>query len=181
MWKKYRDDKVTLDLFRQFVSDAVEVPGSVSIVKSALEEFPAKCEAVASGDAVDSSALQRQQRWRKLSSAEKQIMRLKARVLELESLVLPLDKPQKDALRQYKRKVDREFKVRWKLFEAAIIKRSVIIHSKDYALFLAGFHPDASKEKRDQARNRFEWSYKGRRVITDNDKVKWPPTADEGK
>jgi transposase-like protein len=182
MWKKYRDKKVTPDLFRQFVSDAVEVPGSVSIVKAALEEFPAKseCEAVANDDGDDSSALQKQQFFgRKPSSAaEKRIKQLEAKVRELESLVLPLDDTQKDALRQYKRQVDKDYKLRWKLSEAVMAKRAITMHSKDYALFFAGFHPDASKEKRDQARNRFVYLYK-KRVLTDEDKVKWPPQSEK--
>jgi hypothetical protein len=94
-------------------------------------------------------------------------------VRELEMLVLPLDNLQKDALRQYKRKVDREFKNQWRHCEASLKQRIITMHSKDYSLFLAGFHPDASAEMRDKARNRFVALYK-KLVITDKDEVKWP-------
>jgi hypothetical protein len=116
---------------------------------------------------------QQQQQWHKPSAAEKRIMQLEAKIRELEALVLPLDDTQRDALREYKRKVDREFKVRWRQMETVLKQRIVTMHSKDYSLFLAGFHPDASTEIRDKARNRFEGLYK-KLVITDNDKVKWP-------
>ena len=55
--------------------------------------------------------------------------------------------------------------------------RTVTMYSKDYSLFLAGFHPDASKEIRDKARSRFEKLYQ-KRVITDQDKVKWAPPSE---
>jgi hypothetical protein len=101
-------------------------------------------------------------------------MQLEAKVRELEILVLPLDDEQKDALRQYKRKVDREFKNRWRSHETFLRQRIVTMQAKDYSLFLAGFHPDASTEMRDKARNHFEKLFK-KLVITDKDKVKWPP------
>lgn len=116
-----------------------------------------------------------QEQWHKPSAAERRIMQLEAKVRELEALVLPLDDTQKDALRQYKRKVNREYKARWRHNEAVIKQRTITMHSKDYALFIAGFHPDASAEMRDKARNRFTELFKNR-VITDKDKVKWPPS-----
>jgi hypothetical protein len=39
MWEDYGGKKVTLKLFRELVSDAVKVPGSLSIVKAALGKF----------------------------------------------------------------------------------------------------------------------------------------------
>jgi cob(I)alamin adenosyltransferase len=120
--------------------------------------------------------LQPQQQWgRKTSSAaERRIRQLEAKVRELESLVLPLDDSQKDALHQYTRKVKREFDRQWKVCEATVMKRNIIMRSKDYALFLAGFHPDASEEIRERARNRFVDLY-AKHVLRDADKVKWPP------
>ena len=39
MWRACSGKTVTLGLFRNFVSDAIEIPGSVSIVKAALAKF----------------------------------------------------------------------------------------------------------------------------------------------
>jgi hypothetical protein len=111
---------------------------------------------------------------RRPSPDQHRIARLQSRVRELESLVLPLDDSQQDALRQHKRKVNRDFKRLWKAYEVHLCAHTVTMDSKDYTLFIAGFHPEASKEKRDQARNRFVDLYK-KIVITDKHKVKWPP------
>jgi len=75
-------------------------------------------------------------------------------------LLPPLDDTQKDALRQYKRKVDRECKAHMRDTEALLRERIITMSAKDYTLFIAGFHPEASREKRDQARNRFVDLYK---------------------
>ena len=125
------------------------------------------------------SSEQQEEEWqfhrRKPSPDEKRILKLQARVRQLEALVLPLDDEQKDALSQYKRKVDRELKAHWKANETRLkqIERniktnSVTILRKDYNLFIAGFHPDASPEMRDKARNRFVGLYE-KRVIADKD------------
>ena len=86
-----------------------------------------------------SAQQQKQQQWRKPSADEKRILKLQAQVRELEALVLPFDDEQKDALRQYQRKVDREYKARWKLnetrlkqIESDIRRNSVTILRKDY-------------------------------------------------
>lgn len=120
-----------------------------------------------------------QQQWHeqlrnKPSAAELKIMRLQDKVRELESLVLPLDDEGKTAVGQHKRKVNRLFKALWKMNEDLLKKHAVTMSSKDYKLFLAGFHPDAAAEMRDKARIRFETLCK-RFVIPDKDKVQWPP------
>ena len=54
------------------------------------------------------------------------------------------------------------------------MKRTVTMTSKDYGVFMAGFHTDAAEEFRVRARTRFEKLYK-KLVLTDQDKGKWPP------
>jgi chromosome segregation ATPase len=120
---------------------------------------------------------QQQQQWTRKSADEKLIMRLKARIGELEALVLPPDDTQKDALRQYKRQVDKDYKLRWKLSEAAMAKRAIIMSSKDYGLIFAGFHTD-TKDFRDKARNRFVELCE-KHVIANKERPKWPPTQSE--
>lgn len=109
--------------------------------------------------------------WRKPSPHERRIKQLEAKVRELQALVLPLDDSQKDALRQHKRKFNREFKARCRQYEIFIRQHGQNMNSKDYSLFLAGMHPDASVEMRDKARNRLEEKYE--KQVTDMDKFKF--------
>jgi hypothetical protein len=90
---------------------------------------------------------------------------IRDRVRELEALVLPLDDEGKDAVRQHKRKVNRDFKRQWRVSEEAIKKRHWIVDERTYALLLAGYHPDVeeSRKYRDQARAILE----GRRARAD--------------
>lgn len=108
----------------------------------------------------------------------KHIRRLEDRVRELEALVLPLDAEGKDAVKQHRRRIDREFKQRCKLHDELIKKRTVIMDERTYAGILAGLHPDASREIRDRSRALLE-PYK-KRVFTKKDTaaVKWPPAKD---
>ena len=53
-------------------------------------------------------------------------------------------------------------------------RRTISMHRKDYRLFISGFHPEASKEKRDEARNRFVELYE-KLQITEKEEVNWPP------
>src|SRR5262249_55525768 len=108
------------------------------------------------------SALQQQkeQEWRRPSAAESREIRLKAKIRELEALVLPLDDEGKTAVGQHKRKLNRHYKALWKQSETLLKQHHITMSAKDYTLFIAGFHPEASKEKRDQARNRFVDLYK---------------------
>jgi NADH dehydrogenase/NADH:ubiquinone oxidoreductase subunit G len=153
------------------VSDHAALAKELAQARTRIAELE-KALASARADTIQHSSEQQQQ-WTRKSADEKIIMGLKARIHELEALVLPLDSEGKTAVGQHKRKVDREFKARWKRAEAVIMERTFTMTSKDYTLFLAGFHPDASAEMRDKARNRFVALYK-KRVLTGEDKVKWP-------
>jgi SMC interacting uncharacterized protein involved in chromosome segregation len=112
----------------------------------------------------------------KPSAAEDRCVRLEARVRELETLVLPLDETGKDAVRQHKRKIDREFKARVRKYEKTIRERTWVMDEKAYRTILAGLHPEASKEIRDRARNLFERYRK--HVLTKEDMIEWPPPTD---
>jgi hypothetical protein len=98
------------------------------------------------------------------------IHQLEAKVRELEALVLPLDAEGKDAVRQHRRKLEREFRIRWKVYEESISRNNrIIIDTEAYATLLAGLHPDASEEFRKRARTVLERLKKH--------VVKWPPTT----
>ena len=114
---------------------------------------------------------QQQQRYTRKSADEKHILHLEAQVRRLEALLAPLDDSQKDELARYKRQVNQDFNRRWKLSEAAAAKRQITMTSRNYGLILAGFHPEASTEKRDAARNLFVKLCE-KHVIHDKDKVK---------
>jgi hypothetical protein len=115
---------------------------------------------------------QRKPSLERLTPDQHRIHKLEARIRELEALVLPLDDEGKDAVRQYKRKLDREFKIRWQLHDKVIRERNVIIDEKAYTTMLAGMHPDASKAIRDRARTVLEGLRK--RVLLRKDEGTWP-------
>jgi hypothetical protein len=94
-------------------------------------------------------------------------------VRELEALVLPLDDEGKDAVRQHKRQVDREYKARAGRFEEATLKRSITMDEKTWQTLFAGCHTDASEVIRGRARTVLE-GYK-KRLLTKKDAFKWPP------
>jgi hypothetical protein len=103
---------------------------------------------------------------------QRHVHRLEDKIRKLEKLVLPLDDDGKDALRQRKRAVDREYKARWRAYEATIDKRHITMDEKTYSTILAGLHPDASETYRKTARTALE-DYKSK-VLKKGDRPKWP-------